>query len=567
MINAYLNENRILLEKTLEELTILAAPSFYEQARARYCLNWLTEQRIPNGFIDESGNVILSFLREHCEENRLFMAHLDTVFPENTKLKIAKKGSIWSCPGIGDDTANAVILLMVVKYLWEKESYKLNGMLFAWNVGEEGVGNLYGCRRIMEKYGSMLKSVISFDLYQKDIFNAAIGSIRYRIKVHTKGGHSYFDYGNRNAIVVMSEILMKLYEYKVVGPEESRITYNVGNINGGTSVNVIAQQCEILWEYRSDQKETLRKADEYLKRILDSYRGYADIAWEVIGERPCMGDVNQEIIDRMTKAVSDCIREVTGITPQIGEASTDCNIPMAMGIPALCVGLVRGGGAHTLEEWIDVDSLAEGIRIAVKLCGDKAVYFGTETEEYLFREKLTDREEQKEVYKILESCDDDFCPPLSQRHSTFQKDLWGEEKNMEGVDRYFHGLLEQNILLQKKNGRVVAFLSYRPDFVCEELSAYGAVYYLTTLCIRRDYRGLGYAPAIYHTLFEKIYKENPHAVVSLRTWSTNMAQIHLMEKMNFYCAARLKNHRGEGIDTLYFVKSLIEASPMGATSK
>lgn len=366
-LDLFLDRNRKLLYKTLEELTVIAAPSRHEQKRAEYCLNWLNGQGISHGHIDECGNVVLPFPRKGDGKSRLFMAHLDTVFPGNTELRIVKKGSVWSCPGIGDDTSNAVILLMLVKYLWEEEPGGLEGVLFSWNVGEEGTGNLYGCRKLMEKYGPGIESVVSFDLYRENLFRASIGSLRYRIIVRTEGGHSYFDFGNRNAIAVLSKIITRLYEYEPPVAESARLTYNVGSIDGGTSVNTIAQQCGMLWEYRANRKETLEKADDELRRILDSYKEEAEITCDIIGERPCMGDVSQTDIDQMSQIASECIREVTGVIPASGEASTDCNIPLAMGIPALCVGLIRGGGAHTLEEWIDIGSLSEGVVLAVKL--------------------------------------------------------------------------------------------------------------------------------------------------------------------------------------------------------
>lgn len=177
-------------------------------------------------------------------------------------------------------------------------------------------------------------------------------------------------------------------------------------------------------------------------------------------------------------------------------------------------------------------------------------------EKYLFREELTDMEERRAVYEILESCDGDFCPPISQRYSTSQKVLTEKEPVSDGVNKYFQGLLGQKTLLLKRDGEIIAFLSYRQDFTCEELSGYGPLYYLTTLCIRRDCRGLGYAPAIYRTLFEKVCGDNPHAYIGLRTWSTNKAQIYLMKELGFRCAVRLPDHRGKGIDTLYFIKRL-----------
>lgn len=175
-------------------------------------------------------------------------------------------------------------------------------------------------------------------------------------------------------------------------------------------------------------------------------------------------------------------------------------------------------------------------------------------DEFFFRDELKDKREADEVYDILSDCDKDFEPPLSERGSTIQK-TW--EKNPgDGVRDYFHEVVKQHTLLLKREGKIIAFLSFRPMEECEELNRYRDICYFTTLCIRKEYRGQGLALMLYQKAEEYVEKSSRYTVMALRTWSTNKAQLHLMDKLGFHCETRLKNDRGEGVDTIYFVKEI-----------
>lgn len=359
MVKDYFSENRQFIMKTLEELALIPAPSFNEAKRAGYCIGWLRDAGIDTAFTDECGNVILSFANEESSNNRIFMAHLDTVFPEETELEIKRDGNIWSCPGIGDDTANAVCLLMLVKYLWENAPKMLENCIFVWDVCEEGLGNLSGSRAVTERYGKCTDCLVSYDLYSRNVYNSSIGSIRYEVKVTTEGGHSYHDFGKENAIAAASRIISRLYGYV----PSARTTYNVGVISGGTSVNSIAGECSFLWEFRSDDRTELEKSDKFFREIIAE----SGAEYRVIGERPCMGNPDRKKMDILCRICADSIRDVTGKTPAMQAASTDCNIPLSMDIPAVCTGLICGGNAHRTDEWVDVGSMTDGCMIAYKI--------------------------------------------------------------------------------------------------------------------------------------------------------------------------------------------------------
>lgn len=172
----------------------------------------------------------------------------------------------------------------------------------------------------------------------------------------------------------------------------------------------------------------------------------------------------------------------------------------------------------------------------------------------VIRDGLTDPCEQKEVYSILEECDGDFVPPLSARQSTFQADLkqTGQPAGS-GVADYFEEVRKQTTLLIKADGRTVAFISYRYPYACEALKAYSEVAYLTTMCVRKSERGKGLSRMLYETIIRDIQTRHPQAAITLRTWNTNQAQMHLMPELGFRCVATLKDDRGAGIDTMYFV--------------
>lgn len=385
----YIKQNMNLLHRTLEELTEIAAPSNQESKRADYCVEWIKQHIGETPLRQACDNVILAYPR--LEEGRKYtflMAHLDTVFPVDTILKIEKDGNKWSCPGIGDDTANVAILLLLAKYVFEIRPDLQEGILFAFDVGEEGLGNLRGSRELIDSYGEYCKKLISFDLYQNKIYTTCVGSIRYRITINTQGGHSFFDFGKENAIALMAHLIEQIYEDKTGIFADEFLTYNVGVIEGGTSVNTIAQDCSMQFEFRSTCAESLLTASMHFQQMLkqlEENTKNAAVACRILGERPCARSSDNEgnetnagyavnnintIIEEMAVACETAIKEVTGHTPERSAASTDCNYPLSKGIPSICVGLVRGGGAHTLEEWIDSDSLAEGLEIAICIMKD-----------------------------------------------------------------------------------------------------------------------------------------------------------------------------------------------------
>lgn len=237
------------------------------------------------------------------------------------------------------------------------------GFLFVANACEEGLGNLKGCRQLMQDYAGRVREVISFDGGLGSICNKAVGSARYRVAVRTEGGHSFGAFGNRNAIHALASMIGTLYTVKPPVEGDSKTTYNVGIIEGGTSVNTIAQEASMLYEYRSDSRVCLAKMKTMFESIVAAYRSMgAEVEVTLLGERPCMGDVNPTRQQTLEERLSAAIRAEAECEPFFHSGSTDCNIPFSLGIPAVCTGVYRGRGAHTREEYIELASLPAGFR-------------------------------------------------------------------------------------------------------------------------------------------------------------------------------------------------------------
>lgn len=348
----------------LVELAQIPAPSNHEERRAEFCLNWLRSRGAAGAYIDEALNVIYPVGDTGENDLVVFMAHSDVVFPDTTPLPLKIENGRIYCPGVGDDTGNAVALMTVAGYIAEHGlTPKDCGVLLVINSGEEGLGNLKGSRRIMEDFGSRVKEFVTFDGNANAVVIKAVGSRRYRVTVRTEGGHSYARFGAPNAIAQLSALIARLYEIQV--PDIGRTTYNVGTITGGTSVNTIAQNAEMLFEFRSDEREGLAIMQGEFDCIVGEFRDSGvQIETEVVGDRPCGVAVDNSALAARAAAAA---RVHYGFEPRFTSGSTDCNIPLSMGIPAICPGCVMGAGAHTREEYVEIDSLLPGLKVAAEL--------------------------------------------------------------------------------------------------------------------------------------------------------------------------------------------------------
>lgn len=363
----YIDDHRQEGYELLLELAQIPSPSNHEEKRAAFCKAWLDNQGAVGVYIDEALNVLYPIGCTESNDLVVFMAHSDVVFPDTEPLPLRVEGDLIYCPGVGDDTANVAAVLMTAKYIAENKLMPKDcGVLLVINSGEEGLGNLKGSRKIMEDFGSRVREFVTLDGRTHSCVNRAVGSKRYRIEIDTEGGHSYANFGNRNAIAILASMIDRLYTMEV--PPIGKTTYNVGTISGGTSVNTIAQHAEMLYEFRSDEREALAIMQNHLDTIVESYRAQGiSVTVTLVGDRPCAAPVDEVKMTAMIQRAEETAQRRYGHGITCRSGSTDCNIPLAMGIPSLSLGCYRGEGAHTREEYVEASSLHAGLQFAYDL--------------------------------------------------------------------------------------------------------------------------------------------------------------------------------------------------------
>ena len=364
----FIKENTEGLYTTLRELCLIPAPSGKEEKRAQYCKCWFDSIGAKGVYIDDALNVICPINAEGKNELTVYVAHTDTVFPDLEPMPYVDDGEKICCPGVGDDTASLVVMMYAVKYLIENGIEIKDGALFVANSCEEGLGNLKGTRKLFEDYKGRIKQFISFDAASNYINSRCVGSHRYEVEVLTEGGHSFTAFGKESAIAELAAIVGKIYAIEIPKKEGSRTTFNVGSIEGGTSVNTIAQNAKMLCEYRSDNADCIDIMKEKFLSIFEEARN-DDVRVNVtlVGERPCARGVDENEIQRLCTLCAEIMSDVYGGQTIFKSGSTDCNIPLSLGIPAICISAYRGGGSHTREEWLYKSSLPEGLEIAIRV--------------------------------------------------------------------------------------------------------------------------------------------------------------------------------------------------------
>lgn len=362
--------------KDLILLTEIPAPPFMETARGLQFKRMLEEAGADKVWIDEVGNVMA--LRKGKTGGRLVAldAHLDTVFPEETDVKVKMIGDTLKAPGIGDDTRGLAVVIAVLRAM-EKANVETNAdILLVGSVGEEGLGDLRGVKHIFEKSDLKINSWISIDGGEIGrMTTEGLGSIRYKVTFNGPGGHSWGAFGLANphhamgkAIDIFSE---KAFVFTATG---SKVSFNVGRIGGGTSVNSIPFESWMEVDMRSVEPARLKQIDEIfqasMKGGLDEYnKGIKKgppltLNVEMIGLRPSGEQAEQIPLIQRSMAVV----KYFGKEPHTSPGSTNSNIPISLGIPSVTIGRGGvGGGAHSLDEWwINTDG-AEAIKFALLL--------------------------------------------------------------------------------------------------------------------------------------------------------------------------------------------------------
>lgn len=352
----------------LRTLARIPAPTHHEDRRAAFVRDWMHAQGMTDARIDEAKNVIWVQGDDGCRDLVAFAAHTDVVFPDTDELPLREEDGRLLAPGVGDDTANLVALLMAARELSRHQELLPGGLgvLVVANSCEEGLGNLAGTRQLFASFGARIRRFYSFDLYLPQCISTAVGSHRWEIRVRTQGGHSFHDYGRPNAIERLCALVQDLYALPL--PAEPPTTMNVGTIAGGTGVNAIASEASALFEYRSTSDAVLRDLDLRLQSVASRYRADGVVVeLSDVGQRPASAEGRSEDLERMTQTSCAIIRAITDEEPDLSPASTDANIPLSLGIPANTIGAIRGALLHTREEWVEAESLRDGLAVVMAI--------------------------------------------------------------------------------------------------------------------------------------------------------------------------------------------------------
>jgi acetylornithine deacetylase/succinyl-diaminopimelate desuccinylase-like protein len=353
-------------------LTEIPAPPFQEGQRAAAVKALLSDSGL-NVQIDAAGNVIGELPGLHEKEVVALSAHLDTVFPAGTDVKVRRDGSRMLAPGISDNGTGLAALVAIARAVHEAQIKPLRSILFVANVGEEGEGNLRGMRALVDSYRDRLKAVIVLDGAGTDhVTTIALASRRLEVVINGPGGHSWSDFGMPNPINALVRGSVRFINTKV--PTSPRTTFNLGQIEGGTSVNSIPYEAHLKVDVRSESADELARLESALRECMaagvrdemessrDRSRGKLEWKVEVIGSRPG----GELAADSPLLAALRAADVIVGNESRIERSSTDANIPLALGIDAISIGAGgNGGGAHSLQEWYDPAGREMGLKRAL----------------------------------------------------------------------------------------------------------------------------------------------------------------------------------------------------------
>lgn len=372
LIKNYIENSIDELHSLLKTLVEIPAPSHHEEKRAEFIKAWLEKQGAKGVYIDDAKNCVYPI---NCENNNdivVFAAHTDTVFPDTTPFTLKEDDKYFYSPGVCDDTSSLSMMLMVTKFIIQNNLKPKRGVLIVANSCEEGLGNLKGCHQLMNDYKGRVKEFYTFDGNYNHVAPRCVGSHRYEVICEAEGGHSFGAFGKESAIHNLAKLITELYKVEVPKKPDTKTTYNVGIIEGGTSVNTIAQKAKMLYEYRSDDVECLKYMQDFFNSTVEKFNleGKANFTVNTVGIRPCGDKVDQTILDAMTeKVINSCEKHTKKPCTKV-TMSTDCNIPLSQGIPAVCVGIYDGDGEHRREERLLKASLPIGMNICFDIMLD-----------------------------------------------------------------------------------------------------------------------------------------------------------------------------------------------------
>ena len=375
---AFIKTDHERFVRELITLTEIPAPPFKEERRAKAYLEMLKEHGLGDIEMDQEGNVMGVRKGTGGAPMLAVLAHLDTVFPEGTDVKVKREGTRLMAPGIGDDSRGLALMLAVIRAMNAGKLTSAGDILFVGNVGEEGEGDLRGVKFLLQrgKHKDRIKRFLAIDGgEQRAITRGGVGSKRYRVTFKGPGGHSYGAFGLVNPAYAMATAMARFSDLQV--PSSPKTTFNVGVVSGGTSVNSIPSEVSMDVDMRSESCAEMKKVDDTFLAILKSSvadenrarstrEGGIQVDPKVIGERPC----GETSLDAPILKTTAAVVQAFGLKPAYSVSSTDSNIPMSMGIPALTIGRGgQGGRSHSPDEWTDVEAggVARSVEVALAI--------------------------------------------------------------------------------------------------------------------------------------------------------------------------------------------------------
>jgi tripeptide aminopeptidase len=350
-----------LIHQTLDlavNIQQIPAPTFAEQQRANFILDQFLRAGLEDVCMDSTGNVYACFPGSGNARPLIVSAHIDTVFLAGTNLSVNRTEDKIFGPGIGDNSLGVAGLFGLVWALGEKQASLPGDLWLVANVCEEGLGDLAGMRAVVNRFGGQVSAYIVLEgMALGQIYHRGLGVQRYRIETQTTGGHSWVDHGRPSAIHELADLIGQLTNLKL--PEHPRTTLNVGVISGGTTVNTIAARAHLELDLRSESTDELSDLTQRVEaRVAEANRPDVAVTAHVIGSRPA-GKLAPN--HSLVKLARNALRQV-GIEAHLGVGSTDANIPLSLGYPAICIGLTQGGGAHTVDEYVLTRPLERGLQ-------------------------------------------------------------------------------------------------------------------------------------------------------------------------------------------------------------
>jgi tripeptide aminopeptidase len=357
------------IERVIERaITIqqIPAPTHAESARAALVHHLFNQEGLVDTQYDTVGNVLARLQGKGDALPLIISAHLDTVFPAGTDLTFYRDEEKVYAPGIGDNSLGVAALFALVWELRTQGASLPGDIWLVANVCEEGLGDLRGMNAVVDRFGNGVTAYIILEgMSLGQVYHRGLGVRRYRISSRTVGGHSWVDYGRPSAIHELAGVVVKLTDLPL--PRQPRTTINIGLMSGGTSVNTIAAQATLELDTRSEGRQELADLAVQVEKIVaDSNRaGEVEVSAEVIGERP-VGEIS--VSHPLVNLAAQCL-QAQGIPPRLNIGSTDANVPLSRGYPAVTIGLTRGAGAHTVGEFIEIRPLIKGLQQLYNLIG------------------------------------------------------------------------------------------------------------------------------------------------------------------------------------------------------